>query len=224
MKETSVLPRTVWTVAHLAIVCIVAWVSIGDGLTVLGSWTGQSWQPGDMGRRLLLMIFSITLWMRMTATAYFLLKRRFDWSECMAVIGAVAFYQFGFAAFGATSPVPLDEIDIVAVALFLAGCTFNTGSEIQRKRFKEIPANKGRLYTHGLFSLVRHPNYLGDILWALGWALMTRNAWSMLIPAVAAAGFVFGFIPQLSTYLAERYGRQYEDWAKRTKRLFPFIY
>lgn len=142
----------------------------------------------------------------------------------MAVIGAVAFYQFGFATFGATTPAPLDGFDVVAVALFLTGSTFNTGSEIQRKRFKEIPANKGRLYTQGLFSLVRHPNYLGDILWALGWALMTRNAWSMLIPAVATAGFVFMFIPQLSAYLAQRYSPQYEDWAKRTKRLFPYIY
>lgn len=42
LKETSVLPRTVWTIAHLAIVCMVAWVSFGDGLTVLGNWTGQS--------------------------------------------------------------------------------------------------------------------------------------------------------------------------------------
>lgn len=170
------------------------------------------------------MIFSITLWMRMTATAYFLLKRHFDWNECMAVIGAVAFYQLGFAACGVTSPVLLDGVDVVAVALFLTGSTFNTGSEIQRKRFKEIPANKDRLYTQGLFGLVRHPNYLGDILWALGWALMTRNAWSMLIPAVAAAGFVLMFIPQLSAYLAERYGHQYETWAKRTKRLIPYVY
>ena len=36
----------------------------------------------------------------MTVTAYLLLNRRFDWTECIAVIGAVAFYQIGFALFG----------------------------------------------------------------------------------------------------------------------------
>ena len=71
---------------------------------------------------------------------------------------------------------------------------------------------------------MRHPNYLGDILWALGWALMTRNAWALLIPIVAASGFVFMFIPQLSAYLAERYGAQFDDWASATKRLVPFVY
>ncbi len=69
---------------------------------------------------------------------------------------------------------------------------------------------------------MRHPNYLGDILWALGWAFMTRNVWVLLIPA--AAGFAFMFIPQLSEYLSKRYDKQYESWVKRTKRLIPYIY
>lgn len=223
-EETSYQPRTVWTVAHLAIVLMVAWMYFGGGIAVVGNWFGQAWQPGDVARRAVLFAFGIVLWVRMTATAYLLLNRRFDWSECIAVIGAVAFYQLGFSLFGGTTPMPLDAVDLVAVGLFVLGSLFNTAAELQRKHFKADPANKGRLYTKGLFSLVRHPNYLGDILWALGWALMTRNLWALLIPAVAASGFVFMFIPQLSAYLAKRYGAQYDDWAGRTKRLVPFVY
>lgn len=224
LKETTQLPRTVWTIAHLAIVASVAWLLFGGGITTVGSWVGYAWQPGDHGRRMVLMAFAVTLWLRMTATAYVLLKRRFDWSECAAVIGAVAFYQLGFAFFGSTSTASLSPLDLFAVALFVLGSLFNTGSELQRKRFKEDPANTGKLFTRGLFGLVRHPNYLGDVLWALGWACMTRDLWALCIPAVAAAGFVFMFIPQLSDYLAERYGAQYESWAARTKRLIPFVY
>lgn len=224
LEETTHLPRTVWTIAHLAILSVVAWLYFGGGISDVGNWAGQSWQPGDLGRRMVLMVFGITLWLRMTATAYVLLKRRFDWPECMAVIGAVAFYQLGFASFGATATSALSAVDLFAIALFVLGALFNTGAELQRKRFKENPANKGRLYTRGLFALVRHPNYLGDVLWALGWALMTRDIWALCIPAVAAAAFIFIFIPQLSAYLAGRYGTQYESWAGRTKRLIPFIY
>ena len=170
------------------------------------------------------MAFGIVLWIRMAFTAHILLKRRFDWNECMAVIGAVAFYQIGFAACGATATANLSTVDLLAVGLFSVGSYVNTGAEIQRKHFKENPANKGKLYVQGLFSIVRHPNYLGDILWATGWALMARNVWALLIPAAAATGFVTMFIPQLSAYLCERYNDQYQNWAKRTKRLIPYIY
>lgn len=110
------------------------------------------------------------------------------------------------------------------MGLFAVGSYFNTGAEIQRKHFKENPANRGKLYTRGLFSIVRHPNYLGDVLWALGWAIMTRNVWALFIPVVAAAAFAFMFIPELSAYLSKRYDKQYESWARRTKRLIPYIY
>lgn len=224
IEETSNLPRTVWTLAHLVMVCAVAWLYFGGGIETVGGWAGVDWQSGDLGRRIVLMAFAVILWTRMAYTGHVVLARRFDWSECGAVTGAVAFYQLGFALTGATATEPLGVLDIFAIGLFAVGSYCNTGAEIERKRFKDDPANAGKLYTQGLFGLVRHPNYLGDILWALAWALMTRNPWALLIPVVAAAGFAFLFIPQLSAYLADRYGKQYEDWAKLTRRLIPFIY
>lgn len=224
LEEKSYLPRTVWVTAHLLIVLSAGWLYFGGGIAAFGSWTGFSWEPGDPGRRALLLAFGVILFVRMTYTAFVLLKRRFDWSECGPVIGAVAFYQLGFALFGATTAAALSAVDLGAVGLFALGGYLNTGSEIQRKRFKDDPANAGKLFSQGLFGLVRHPNYLGDILWALGGALLTRNIWALLIPAAAAAGFVFMFIPKLSEYLAARYGAQYEAWTRRTKRLIPYVY
>lgn len=100
LEESTYLPRTVWTLVHLLIVLAVAWLYFGGGISVAGNWVDQSWQAGDLGRRILLMAFAITLLFRMAFTAFFLLQRRFDWTECAAVIGAVAFYQFGFSFFG----------------------------------------------------------------------------------------------------------------------------
>jgi len=224
LDEKSYAPRTVWVTLHLLIVGIAAWLYFAGGITQVSGWFGVSWQPGDLGRRLLLIAFGIILWIRMTYTAFVLLKRRFDWSEAGPVVGAVAFYQLGFALFGATAATALSAVDLVAVGLFALGSYLNTGSEIQRKHFKDDPANAGKLYTQKLFGLVRHPNYLGDILWAAGWALLTLNFWALLIPAVAATAFIFMFIPKLSAYLAGRYGEQYETWRQRTKRLVPFVY
>ncbi len=223
-SETSNLPRTVWVLAHSLILLLVAWLLLGGGITEIGHLLGQDWPAGDPTRRGWLLTFGIVLWLRMALGAFVLLKRRFAWSECISVIGAVAFYQLGFALLGAASPTPTEPIDGLAIAVFALGSALNTAAEVARKRFKDDPANAGRLYTGGPFSLVRHPNYLGDVLWALGWAMMTRNPWAFLLPAIAAAGFVLFFIPQLSAYLAGRYGEQYEDWARRTTRLVPFVY
>jgi len=44
--------------------------------------------------------------------------------------------------------------------------------EAQRAAFKEQPAHKGKLYTSGLASIVRHPNWLGYSLWHAGAALV----------------------------------------------------
>jgi len=223
-EETSFVPRTVWTAAHFLIVLVVAWLYFGGGIATVGNWFGVSWQAGDLARRVVLIVFAIALFCRMTVTAFVLLERRFGWSECVSVIGAVAFYQLGFAILGGGVQAELHARDLFGAGLFVLGSCVNTGAELQRKRFHARPANEGKLYTEGLFAVVRHPNYLGDVLWALGWAIVANNFLAFFIPAVAAAGFILKFIPELSAYLSDRYGEQYEEWAKRTKRIFPHIY
>jgi steroid 5-alpha reductase family enzyme len=175
-------------------------------------------------RRQILMVFGVVLWIRMTFTAFYFLKRKFAWSEMGAVISAVGLFQLGFALCGASTADPIGPLDYAGIALYFIGCYLNTGSELQRKRFKEDPANKGKLYTKGLFSLARHINYFGDTLWLIGWALLTRSWWSIIMPLAATSGFVFAFIPQLSVYLKEHYGSDYDEWASKTKRFIPFIY
>ncbi len=224
INETTRLPRTVWTVAHLGLLGLAGWLLLAGGVETVGFWVRQDWQPGNLSRRYLLFGCGVVLWSRMAFTSFFLLKRKFSWSECIPVIGACAMYQLGYAVLGATNSSPIDWLDGVAIALFLFGSGINTGSEWQRSHFKKSLHSIGKLYTRGLFSIVRHPNYLGDILWATGWAILTRNFWSSVIPIICAAFFIFMFIPQLSKYLAERYGEQYLEWEKRTKKIFPLIY
>ncbi len=223
-KEISNLPRTTLTVTHLLILSFSGWLLLGGGFEWIGRSLGLEWRAGNESRRLLLMVFGVVLWLRMAATVFVFLKRKFDWNECVSVIAAVAIYQIGFGMLGASSRPVLSGQDYLAGAMFLLGSYLNTGSELQRKKFKDNPKNKGKLHTQGLFRLVRHPNYLGDSLWVSGWAMMTRNWWAGLIALACISGFVLGFIPQLSAYLASRYGEQYEAWTKKTKKLVPYIY
>jgi protein-S-isoprenylcysteine O-methyltransferase Ste14 len=208
--ETSRTPRRVWIAVHL--------------LQLLAAAAILAAAHGDPARRLLLCAFGVVLWLRMTYTGAVLLERRFSWAEAAAVASGTAVYQLGFAALGAGTTAPIGVLDVVAVVLYLGGGAVNTLSELARKRFKARPENRGRLYTRGLFAVTRHPNYLGDILWGTGWALATRNAWSAILVALEAAGFACFNVPALDRYLASRYGAEYEAWARRTKRLVPFVY
>ena len=51
----------------------------------------------------------------------------------------------------------------------MAGILLELVSELQRKRFKDDPANKGKPYAGGLFSLARSINYGGYTLWRGGY-------------------------------------------------------
>jgi len=51
------------------------------------------------------------------------------------------------------------------VGLFIVGMLMEIVSEGSRKRFKANPSNKGKIDDTGLWSVVRHPNYAGYVLW-----------------------------------------------------------
>lgn len=222
--EVSRWPRRAMVLAHLLVTALAGWFLVGSGTHTVGGWLGLTWTPGDAGRRTLLVVFGVVLWLRMSGTGLVLLKRRFRWSEMGAVVGGVALYQLGFALLGVGSSAALGVWDILAALLFFGGGALNTGSEWARVRFKARPENRGKLYTRGPFALVRHPNYLGDCLWGVGWALATRSPWAVLIVLAEISGFVFVNIPQLSAYLEQRYGDAYREWAARTARLVPWLY
>ncbi len=223
-KETSWVPRLTWVGLHLLELGGALWILLGGGYAMVGGWFGHTWGAGDEGRRLVLAACGVILWGRMTLTGLFLLERRFGWSEAVPVVLASAVYQWGFALLGAGSAAPLGLLDGLGIVAFLIGGVFNTGSELQRRAFKRKPEHRDQLYTGGFFSLCRHPNYFGDSLWGIGWALLSRNPWSIVIVSIEVGGFVFSQIPVLDRYLEQHYGDAYRAWARRTKRLIPFLY
>jgi protein-S-isoprenylcysteine O-methyltransferase Ste14 len=222
--ETSMTTRYIILIAHVIILNFVTWIYFFGGIEIIGLLSGLPLYPGNLTRRIILLSFGIIYFLRVILTLFYLLKRKIDLKETGAIIGGLIFYQVGFALTGATQSALVDPIDYVAIGIFIIGSFLNTGSEYQRKLFKDIPENKGKLYTGGLFRFARHINYFGDTVWIIGWALMTRNLFSAIMPILGILGFVFANIPMLSKHLEERYKEQYREWARRTKKFIPFVY
>ena len=71
---------------------------------------------------------------------------------------------------------------------------------------------------------MRNPGYLGDLILFSGWAMVARNSYLLSVPLIMHLGFVYTHIPEKEAYLAERYGKQFNEYSKRVKALIPFIY
>src|SRR6266567_2123292 len=88
------------------------------------------------------------------------------------------------------------------------------------RRFSIVPEARG-LVTGGPYMLTRHPIYLGEILAGFGLVLPT-------VVSLHAVVFAVFLAAQLArTYFEERVLRstypQYEAYARRTRRLIPFV-
>lgn len=114
----------------------------------------------------------------------------------------------------------------VGALLYVVGMVLETGSEYQRKQFKQDPSHKGKLCRTGLWSWARHINYGGYTLWRTGYALAAGGWIAGAVVALMQAGnFAASGTVSLDSYMSTKYkdqwGRYKEDvpW-----KLLPGVY
>jgi protein-S-isoprenylcysteine O-methyltransferase Ste14 len=221
-KDKSIAQKVTLIALEVLILGISYWILFLNGYNRIFSSSDPV--DGNPTRHLILFIFNVVVFIRILITVFYLLKRRMPWEETFSIAFAFALYYAGFALLGYRSGLNIGIVDIVAIAIFLFGSFLNTGSELARDRWKRNPDNKGHLYTAGLFKYSMHINYFGDLLWVSGYALLTRNRYSIAIPVLLFCFFAYYNIPKLDAYLALKYGEQFGEYRKRTKKFIPFIY
>lgn len=81
---------------------------------------------------------------------------------------------------------------------------------------------RGGLLTHGIYKIVRHPQYLGIILLSLGLSIRSLRPISL----IAWITLLFGYLILASLEeksLLEIYGSKYEEYSRRTAFLIPLL-
>ncbi len=192
-------------------------------LVAAGIWLGVQ-GDGDPTRRALLVAAMVIVHLRMTLTLFVFLRRAIGWEEALSVPMAFAIYFLGFALLGRGEPAPVGALGYTGVALFIIGSATNTLSESLRHQWKRDPANRGKLYTGGLFRYAVHVNYFGDLLWVLGLACIAGNPWGFAIPVALFCFFAFYNAPMLDRHLEKRYGDAFRSYRKKTAWLVPFVF
>jgi protein-S-isoprenylcysteine O-methyltransferase Ste14 len=140
------------------------------------------------------------------------------------------------ALLSATVPPYTDRIDMwtidgertrwVGIALYaFGGCLRMWPVFVLGKRFSGLVAIQPghTLEMHGIYGLVRNPSYLGMLMNMLGWGLVFRSWFGVMIAGLLLIPLV-GRIRAEERLLRAHFGAEYEAYCARTWRLLPGIY
>ncbi|MEO6803650.1 MAG: DUF1295 domain-containing protein [Granulicella sp.] len=216
--------RTFLTAAIGIGVGLAWWLLLGGGIPTIAASLGWTWNLGSETRRISLAIALTIYFVRLLFTQFVFLKRAVSWSEAGMIAPWVLFIYLLLSFAGGTNPNPLGTAAALGVLLFLLGSWINSYAEYARHHWKQLPENRGRLYTLGLFRYTRHPNYLGDLISFSGLCLIAGRWFTVLVPLLMLCGFVFANIPMLDAHLHDHYGAAFDRYGERTRKLVPFVY
>lgn len=109
------------------------------------------------------------------------------------------------------------------LAVVLGGMVVIYHYHLSRRGFLQADPSARIVTSGGLFGLVRHPMYLGDLIMYLGLTLLACNFLSITVLAVAILALVRQ-ADEEDAFLSRVCPAIYAPWARSTKRLIPGIY
>ena len=114
------------------------------------------------------------------------------------------------------------------LGLALAGLGFAlifwSGFALGRFYSADVTIQKNhRLITTGLYHHIRHPRYLGGVLFAVGFALLFRS-WIGLVGSALFVGVVLFRIKDEEALMRQEFGQEWETYCQQSWRLMPYLY
>ena len=119
-----------------------------------------------------------------------------------------------------------DAIRWVGVVLFVAGGVLRLWPVfVLGHRFRGWSAIQPghTLVTGGIYSVIRHPSYLGLLVNSLGWGLAFRSGFGVLLISITIVP-ILARIRAEEALLRSQFGAVYDAYRSRTSRLLPEIF
>ena len=138
-----------------------------------------------------------------------------DWVAALATVGLLAASQFVERGDNAL-------LKYLGLAAFALAVLFMFGPFFHLSRHGQVEEGRSFVYTttvvdRGLYAIVRHPQYLGYCLLALGFALVKQHPITL---GLALVGITFFYVQMVSEerFLLKELGAEYEAYMKRVPR------
>jgi len=118
-------------------------------------------------------------------------------------------------------------VSYIGFILYLTGSFLVIVARAQLGRFgtgELITEEDHQLFTQGVYRYIRNPMYSGSLIATIGFCLVFRCIITLVIM------FVYSFliyrmrIIEEEKILQEKFGSEFEEYKKKTKRLIPFLY
>lgn len=119
-----------------------------------------------------------------------------------------------------------DGARYAGLVLFVAGAALRVGAIATLKhRFSGLVAiqRDHELATGGLYRVIRHPGYLGLLLWLAGWCLVFRSGAGLMVTAFLLIPLI-ARINAEEALLASEFGAAYGRYRRGTWKLLPYVY
>jgi len=150
----------------------------------------------------------------------------------IAMIAAIAEFWTGFWLFGNVgAPLPnWVGLPILMGSFSMAVCgwtlrtlaLFTAGSNFTHL-IAGHKTSSHQLITHGVYSLCRHPGYLGWFLWSVSTQLVLGNPMCLAAYGLVSWKFFAGRIPGEEALLISFFGKEYEDYARAVPCGLPWM-
>ena len=118
--------------------------------------------------------------------------------------------------------------DYLGALVLFAGIAGEALADAQLKRFRDDPANKGRVCDAGLWRWSRHPNYFFEWLGWLAYPVIAISpeygwGWATLLAPLFMYWILIHVtgIPPLEEQMLRSRGERYRDYQARTSAFFP---
>lgn len=147
----------------------------------------------------------------------------------MVFLGCMPFFWIFGHADGLTSPALTSPVLMaVGVGISLIGVIFEWVADNALAEFRKRPSPQASdILQTGIWGVIRHPNYLGEMLFWIGIAVsglaMAAPGWSVTGAVVMVLLFLFISIP-LKERRMERSRPQWPEHRKRVRTLIPGVY
>jgi protein-S-isoprenylcysteine O-methyltransferase Ste14 len=115
----------------------------------------------------------------------------------------------------------------LGMALFGIGLLIRLHSILTLNQFFTYSVTKVENHTlvkTGLYKIIRHPGYLGQLIIFIGISISISNWISILAMTIPVTLGYLNRIQEEEEFLIEQFGEDYVNYQKTTKRLIPMIY
>ncbi len=120
-----------------------------------------------------------------------------------------------------------DTCFAIGVAMVVIGLIIRIQSMLALKQYFTYSVAQvadHKLIQAGLYQVIRHPGYLGQLMIFIGISIALSN-WLSILAMTIPIAMGYGYrIKVEERFMLEQLGEIYSDYQKRTKRIIPVIY